>query len=541
MTYFFLTKNACKRTSLLLFPLTLLFCQSVVAQSAAEVNPTANPTATATPNTNANISAENFALPSLLNPVAYVQLLSTKNADILISQLNSKVDRQMYNSESGIYEPIGYTTVRKEGRFRLNTVEEQIVSSNLPYLREQALITETGIREKLPTGADATLGYQVGSRTNNLIASQTSGLFHTEFTSSLVFTLKQPLLRGFGRDVTETTKKLAELDFLISKEQFKQQLFKSSLDGLNLYWQLYKNQQSLQLHDGAFKQAQDLMKNASARLKAGKISESSLLEIRSMILLRSIEYQRSKQAFFDAKLKLLSSLGSKNNSTIDLQLIPDDHMPAGSPWLAQDSYLAPADVLSTWPLYTIATLHKQQAEIKLRNLRNMNKPDLDFVMSGSGNGFAYKQGDAEREARGRKYPDWYIGFNLEVPLGGNYKASGLYAAQIERLTQAEIELESLSVSSSNDLLSAIEDSKISYLSVQQSEQDMQLQQTIYDNELRRFMLGNTILTTVIQKSNALMDAKMRHIDNLVKFEQSKTLFYIYSGQFFDHYGIYLGS
>jgi len=38
-----------------------------------------------------------------------------------------------------------------------------------------------------------------------------------------------------------------------------------------------------------------------------------------------------------------------------------------------------------------------------------------------------------------------------------------------------------------------------------------------------------------------MDAKMRYIDNQVKFEQSKTMYYIYSGQFFDHYGISLGS
>ena len=523
MTYLFLTKNACKRTSFLLLPLTLLFCQPVFAQFATDTN------------------TKEFKLPSILGPIEFVQLLSARNADILISQLNTNVDKQLYNSESGIYEPIGYTTVRKEGRFRLNTVEEQIVSSNLPYLREQVMTTETGMREKLPSGADATLGYQVSDRTNNLVASQTDGLFHSEFTSSLVFTLKQPLLRNAGREVTETAKKLAELDFQISKEQFKQQLFKSSLDGLNLYWQLYKNQSALQLHDETLKQAQDLMKNATARLKAGKISESSLLEVRSMVLMRNIEYQRSKQAFFDAKLKLLSSLDTKSNAATDVQLNSDDLIPPGSPWLAPDTYAPPTDILKTWPLYTIANLHKEQAEIKLRNLRNQDKPNLDFVMSGSGNGFSYKQGDAERDARGRNYPDWYIGFNLEVPLGGNYKATGQYKAQIERLSQSEIELESVSVSSSNELLSAIQDSEVSYLSVQQSAEDVQLQQTIYDNEVRRFMLGNTILSTVIQKSNSLMDAKMRYIDNQVKFEQSKTMYYIYSGQFFDHYGISLGS
>jgi outer membrane protein TolC len=520
MKYFFLMKSTKNRKIPFFLQIALLFfCQHLSAQETTEPGSKA------------------LVLPAQLNPIIFVQLLAEKNADILMSRINANVNDQLYKSESGIYEPIAYTTTRKEGRFRLNTIEEQIVSSNLPFLEEKVLTNEVGIKEKLPTGADATLGYQVVDRHNNLIPTQTNGLFQTEFTSSLVFTVKQPLLRGFGRDVTETNKKLAELDFLISKEQFKQQLFKSAMDGLNLYWQLYKNQSALILHKQGFQQAQDLLKNVTARFKAGKISESALLEVRSMILLRDIEYQRSKQAFLDAKLKLLTSLGSKNVDGLNIHLNPDEFISSDSPWNSLDSYMLPKDTLKNWPLFTIASLRKQQAEVKLSNLKNQNKPVLDFVMSGSGTGFAYNESDAERDARGRKYPDWYIGINFEMPMGGNYKATGQYGAQIERITQSEIELSSITVSNANELLSATEESKISAMAVQQSEQDVQLQQTIYDNEVRRFMLGNTILSTVIQKSNELMDAKMRHIDNQVKFEQAKTMFYIYSGQFFDHYRV----
>ena len=457
MPYSFLTKNISARKFHLLILLALLLVwQHVFAQNNLDADPRAL-----------------SALPSNLNPINFVHLLSTRNADVLIGKLNTGVGKELYNSESGIYEPIAYSSIKKEGRFRLNTVEEQIVSSNLPYLSEQVLTTEAGIKEKLPTGADASLGYQVSRRNNNLISTQTSGLFSTEYTSALVFTLKQPLLRNAGRDMTETSKKIAELDFLISKEQFKQQLFKSTLDGLNLYWQVYKNQRALELHDDAFKQSQELLKNAIARLKAGKISESALLEIRSMMLQRSSEYQRSKQAFFDAKLKLFSSLGSKNVLGLDLYLDKDEINPVASPWLTPDTFVEPADVLKESPLFAIATLRKQQAEIKLANLRNQTKPDLDFVMSASGNGFAYNQGDAARDARGRTYPDWYVGFSLEVPLGGNHKASGQYAAQIERLTQAEIEINSLTITNANDFLSVIEDSKISYQAVQHGEQEGQ--------------------------------------------------------------------
>ena len=520
MKYFFLLKRTDNRKTPLLLQIAILFfCQNLSAQEATEPAP------------------KTLAIPTQLNPISFVQLLSEKNADVLISRVNIDVNNQLYKSESGLYEPIAYTTSRKEGRYRLNTVEEQIVSSNLPFLEEKVFTNEAGIKDKLPTGADVSLGYQVVDRRNNLIASQTYGLFQTEYTSSLVFTVKQPLLRGFGSDVTETNKKLAELDFLISKEQFKQQLFKSAIDGLNLYWQLYKNQRAVLLHEQGYQQAQDLLKNAEARFKAGKISESGLLEVRSMILLRTIEYQRSKQAFLDAKLKLLNSLGTRNVDGLNMNLNPDEFISSDSPWNSPDSYTPPKDSLKNWPLFNIATLRKQQAELKLSNLKNQNKPVLDLVMSGSGNGFAYKEGDAERDAGGRKYPDWYIGVNFEMPLGGNVKVTGQYGAQVERITQSEIELSSITVSNANDLMNSIEESKISSMAVQQSEQDVQLQQTIYDNEVRRFMLGNTILSTVIQKSNQLMEAKIRHIDNQVKFEQAKTMFYIYSGQFFDHYRV----
>lgn len=522
----FLTRKSGIRNNnvvFLLFVLTLAAVSSVQAQALGERTP------------------QSLVLPEFLTPIEFVLLLSNKNAEILISDINTKVNKELFKSESGLYEPIGFSSIKKEGRFRLNTVEEQIVSSNLPFLREHVYTSAAGVRDKLPTGADFSLAYDVESRTNNLIATQTSGLFHTEYTSGLILTLKQPLLRNAGRAVTETAKKLADLDFQISKKQFKQQLFKSTLDGLNLYWQVFKNQSLLQLRAASFAQTRELLNNADARLKAGKIPESAMLELRSLVLTRNIEFQRSQQSFLEAKLKLLSSLGSRNIAGLNLHLETDAVNPPLSPWKTPDTYIMPEDALKDSPLYAIAMLRKQQAEIRLGNLRNQSRPGLDFVMSGSGNGFAYKQGDAAKAAHGRGYPDWYIGFNLEVPLGGNYKASGQYAAQIQRLSESEIELDALNVSSGNDLLSAVEDTRISSLVMQESAQDVELQQAIYDNEVRRFNLGNTILSTVVQKNNALMEAKIRYIDNQIRFEQTKTLFYIYSGQFLAHYGIFMES
>ena len=183
----------------------------------------------------------------VLTPGVFAQLLVKRNAEVASSALAISISQNLLDAENGLYEPVAFSDLRKERRHRLNTVEEQIVSSELPYLDEKVYSADLGLKMPLPTGGNAKFAYTVEDRINNVIANQSHGLFKSEYTGSLGVTIEQPLFRGAGKSVTETESRAAELDFRIAKEKFRQQVYKSLSAGLDTYWQLYKAQRVLAL------------------------------------------------------------------------------------------------------------------------------------------------------------------------------------------------------------------------------------------------------------------------------------------------------
>lgn len=499
------------------------------AQSAPAMDQTPNPGVAST--------SPDGQVPGLasLSPQRFLQLLIARSIELQHSQLNTDATRFLQQGEASIYETTAFMAIREEGRNRQRTTEERLgnsLTSGTTVLDENAHSDEVGIRGKLPSGADISVSYKSARKSNNLIPQ--SSAFDTEVNVLLNLTLKQPLLRNAGRSVTETDLRVAELEHQLALQQLTQQTLKSSLDGLGLYWQLHRAQETVKLRQQLVTSTEDLLADAKARIAAGKVAASAALELQSVLLSRQAELGQSQQGLHEAQGKLSTAINvmwSESNpiSTQATLLTPAVALPAAAP--------APDDALRHWSPYQIALIKQRQALVRLNFAENQMRPLVDFVLSYSGTGYDNKAQSARNLAEQGTYPDWYFGVNFEFPLQGNQKAKNQYLAQSSRLTQSELEILAIRNSFANDMLVRLSDLKSSHSALESSHQEVKLRQTIFDNERQRVNLGTGSLGTLIQRQMDWAESRQRLLESQVRFEVAMATWQYAQGILLSHYQI----
>jgi outer membrane protein TolC len=473
----------------------------------------------------------------VLTPEMFAKLVAEKNAAVQTDQYEVRITANKLNGEKGQYEPLAFASVRREGRHRLNTVEEQIVSSNLPFLTEKVYTREAGIKGLVSTGANYKFAYNVEERSNNVIASQTLGLLNTEFTSTIGITVQQPLSRDFGKEATEVDRNVADIEHKIAIAQYKIQLYKTLLEAFGTYWETDKLLQTLELRKESLEDAKTLAKHAADRILAGKLPPSSQIEINSLVLNRNIEYERVKQSVLEKKIRLLTFMSMADIASRTINLQPDNPSSPAPPRQPNTEQPDFEENLAKWPAYAIEVLRQNESKIKQRYAENQMKPALNLTFSANGTGFSYSQHEALSLSHGRQYPDWYIGFEFEQPIFGNQKAKSQYLAQSDKVTEGEIAMNNERATYQNALEVTSAELSVAISAEKQSTQEVALRQQLYENEQQRFLLGNTILSTVLQKSSDLIDSKARQLETRANLEYSKFLYKYYHNTVLDSYHI----
>jgi len=446
----------------------------------------------------------------------FLKLLVMRSLDVQYSRLNANIAQHNEAAEAALYEPSEFLNLRREGRLRQRSLEElQTNTSSVTNLDEAVSSQEVGLHGKMPSGAEVSLSYKIGRKRNNLLPSNSFGLYDSEFSSLLNVTLKQPLLRNAGRSVTETDKRVAELESRASLQQLVQQTLKTSIEGLTLYWQLHRAQETAKLRQDALESSEALLADTQSRVNAGRAAASTLFEVQGVILNRKAELARSVQAQREAQSKLLTAVNLFGDDNAPASTAPEWH----SPDLLTPPAMEPKDqILSRWPPYQIALIKQEQARIRLDFAQNQIKPSLDLVVSYGATGLGYDRPSTIHTAVGGRFPDWFVGLNLELPVGANQKAQRQYLAQAQRLEQTAMELVAIDNAFSNDLSVRVADMGNAQTVLKLSRSEVELRQKMFEYEQQRIQIGSGSISSLIQKHSDLIEARQRLLENQIRYE-----------------------
>lgn len=468
--------------------------------------------------------------PVRLDAKTLAQLALEQNAEVLYARLQSRVSEQAAEAETGLYMPIAYANLRREGRNRQRTVEERLTAAlgGITRLNEHVLAGEAGVRVKAPTGAEVALAWRSNQRRSNVIASASFATGDSEATGALVLSLRQPLLRGAGRDVVETDLRVARYERDIGGWQFRQQVLRIGSEALSAYWQLWRARSTQALRRAALDNAQETAEDVKSRVDGGRLPPAALDEATAVLSARRAELARGQQALFDAEAKVRVLLDLPPEDAGWTLADPELEPPAPARELAALAERLP-DIEAAWPPLRMALLKREQADARMRLAYSKKLPALDVQASYSSNSLTYGPMDAAIKATQGRNPDWTIGVAMEVPLGGDRRAQAEYRAQQLRVEQSALEVHSVRQALASDYFNRAAQFGELGRELAQLREELTAREQLEAGVRDQFALGATPRNRLLRLQADVLDARLRYIDGASRWALARVALQLVDG------------
>jgi outer membrane protein len=309
----------------------------------------------------------------------------------------------------------------------------------------QTWTNQIGVRRVLPTGtqiqASTGFSYRDIARTSSGTLANPSSFWTANENIQLI----QPLLRGFGEDVTLATIYLAQRDHRISLSQFKQQVMQSVADVETAYLNLIQSRTSVEVQERLVVASEQTYLDVQARehIDATKASVSQALSALESRRADLHDAQSTYRTASDALKALLNDPDLDINSNV--LIVPVDR-PTAEPvkYEVVDCILTG---LRQRPEMQQVRLQMEKEDIFLKVAKNDLLPKVNLTLALQSNGVSntdrggrinYPKGDFA-DAYGRSFDpacfiDSTIGISFEFPLG-NREAEAALARRLNERRQ----------------------------------------------------------------------------------------------------------
>jgi len=184
-----------------------------------------------------------------------------KNLDLRVELYNPAQQEAEYQKSRGIYNPV----LNLQATYNDTTTYSASIPSDAYGSRVTQL--NAGVSQLLPTGATASLGFN-----NSYLSSDPDGTMsglESYWQSGLGLTLSQPLLKNFGREVTELSISVARLGKESSLEKLNATLIDVVAQVRTEYFTLYSLREELEVRKVSLELARRVLSDTQARVKAG--------------------------------------------------------------------------------------------------------------------------------------------------------------------------------------------------------------------------------------------------------------------------------
>ena len=444
-----------------------------------------------------------------------IRLSFERNLDLKVELYNPALAEADIHRNQGIYDPLlsagaSYSRTTSADPYFFTPITADTIAANL------------GVTQLLSTGA--TVG--VSGNSNWL------GNSATIYSDGVNFTVNQPLLRNFGKEVTDLNINVARFNKEGSLDRFAARLSDTVAQVRNDYFKLYNLRQVLEVKKTSLALANKILDETRGRVKAGVLPAMEILNAEFSSATREKDVIDAERAVRDQVDVLRLSLQLDRASDI---LIADQP--------TTDYYSVPESEALAKALASRPELAAQRVNLKIDDLlrrvaRNRTLPDLSVNANVGLDGFDPRFGGAYVRTLKADFPVWGVGLQFSYPLG-NRAAENDYIKSKLTLDQAQAQLLSLESGVTNDVRAAIRLLQSSYKQI-----DVTARGRAYAEErLRAFEKKNAVglATTkdVFDVENDLVTAKGNQIQALVDYNNAITGLWHVTGELLDRQGIKL--
>jgi outer membrane protein TolC len=372
-----------------------------------------------------------------LNLGKAIRMALQKNFSIAAQKFDPKVSRERERSAEGRFDPafsLSYSTGEDVVADKFTRDSNNGGGHFSAHSITQTDTWSTGVSGVTVWG----LGYDVSFKSQ--AEGGTSNRFANDWTSEMAFSLKQPLLRGAGKDANLADVRVARNNVTISEWGVRNQVMNVITQVINVYNELQFAHENLEVARRSRELARQLLRDNIKRVEIGVKTPLDVTTAQAEVASREAALITATRAVKDQENFL------KQLITADMMLLIRTRVniaPPPSATFEPNVVAGIAAALESRPDYRQALLDIENKHITVAFTKNAELPKLDLTASLNLLGVDDDFGTSAQRIFARDQSAWNVGATFSIPIGnresrGNYNAAKLSAAQaLVKLQQLE--------------------------------------------------------------------------------------------------------
>lgn len=294
---------------------------------------------------------------------------------------------------------------------------------NVSTRRDEGALTAS-VSKPWQTGATTTVGMLPASY---LFLPNGSTNINPRYQSDLEFSLKQPLLRGFGVQVNTAPIRVAQLQADQSIWDVKQGALGLVRSVEEAYWELQAAHVRIRALDDVLPLVDNVVHVQQERMDAERAIEADVAKAMAQQAFFRQQRVQARAIAMQKELQLRNLLGL---DPADGRVIVPVDAPMKAP-LYVDPPSTVALALDNRPDLMRQRLNVRIRELQLLVTRNGLKPQLDATAFYRLNGLGQDVGDMLEQIRDSQYTDWTLGITYSRAIGNRVPRANYQAAEIQ--------------------------------------------------------------------------------------------------------------
>jgi outer membrane protein len=384
-------------------------------------------------------------------------------------------------------------------------------------------------------------------------------------TGALSLNVTQHLLQGFGFAVNNRNIRIAKNSIKISELTFEQQLISTVASVINLYTDLVSYVEAVKVQEEAVGLNQKLYSDNKKQVEIGTLAPIEIIRAEAELASSEQTLVQAQTAVLQQEIVLktaLSRTGTASPVIAEAHIVPTDQLR-----IPDVEAVAPVQdrietALRSRPEMAQTELNIVNTKIQMAGTKSELLPTLDLTLGATNNALAGDPntipipagqaffpripdpnyvggiGSVLAQIFRRNYPDYTVGFQLNVPLR-NRAAEADIINDTLTLRQAELQqrkqINQIRADVQNSVI-GLRQYRAQYLAAQKARA---LQEQTLDAERKKYALGASTVFLVIQAQRDLTLAQSNEVLALSAYNHARVSLDVATGQLLEHYNIQL--
>lgn len=463
----------------------------------------------------------------------------------------------LVTSTLGVGAPVPSFDPALTGSLQLdrNRTQSSSAFGGLPFVNTNTNTYNFGYQQGFHWGTNMTLGYN-NSRTST---NQPFSLLSPGINAGFRFTVSQPLLQGFGLLSNTRFIRIAKNNREISDVAFRLQVITTVNQIQNIYWDLVSAYENVKVQEEALAVANKSLSDNKKQVEIGTLAPIEIVRAQSVV---ATDQQQVTLARNNLELQQLLMKNALSRTLVDPSLADAEVIPTSTMQLPQQEPVTPIQDLVNDALGHRAELAESRIDLTNRDLnsrsaKNALLPSLNAFAYYGGNGlggqinpnlpfcsatstgfcvepknipptFRNSAGQPVNVSYGGAFgqmfdstaPDKGVGLQLTIPLRNRAAQANQVRAELE-YRQAQMRLQQLENQVRIEVRNAQFQLTQNRASVQAAQAAVDLAVQSFDAESKKYALGASTSTLVLQQQAALTQARSNLVTAMAAYEKSR--------------------